>query len=727
MEPSLQRIEAVFTAALEIKDPEGRDALLDLECNGDIHLRNAVEELLGVHAGADRFFTQTSQAMQPPTTVINGRVFVDELEPEKPGACLGPYKLLQRLGEGGCGIVYMAAQEKPVRRRVALKIIKMGMDTKMVIGRFEGERHALAMMDHPNIARALDAGATQNGRPYFVMELVRGVRITDYCDQSEMDTRQRLELFIKVCHAIQHAHQKGVVHRDIKPSNILVTMHDGVPAPKVIDFGIAKATEGRLSDSTVFTGYEQVIGTPAYMSPEQAEMSGLDVDTRSDIYSLGVLLYELLAGRTPFETKELVKSGPEGIRRTLREREPQKPSAVITTMKGTALFKTARSRHVDPPKLISLLRGDLDWIVLRALEKDRTRRYQTANALAMDVQRFLDNEPISARPPSRFYRLQKLVRRNRGVFAAAAAVLVALLVGLSSSTWLFFQERAARQRAEIADQQHQAAFLISQGKLEEADEVIRKIPVPQPSLETEDVLRSLGTWHALQGRWFDAAERLGSLVKANQLDKSGTISSDLLLLGPTFIEGRDLKGYESFRRQAIARFDGTTDPVDAERVVKISLLLPIDTQTLKRLEPFAQTAESSLHIRGKKDHFEQIMISWRCLSLALMAYREGLASDAITWGEKANTKTPEVPARIATIHVINAMARHQLGQDVEARSELEQGRKMIEPQFAAGLKNGNGAEGWWYDWLFAQILLHEAQGMIDTIPPQIEAAPPHSA
>jgi len=722
MEPSLQRIEAVFTAALEVTDPTARGALLDRECSGDTDLRTAVEELLGVHAGADRFFTRTSNALKPPTT-ISTRSFLDQLEPEKPGTCLGPYKLLQRLGEGGCGVVYMAAQEKPVRRRVALKIIKMGMDTKMVIGRFEAERQALAMMDHPNIARALDAGATANGRPYFVMELVRGVKITDFCDQNEMDTRQRLELFIKVCHAIQHAHQKGVVHRDIKPSNILVTMHDNVPVPTVIDFGIAKATEGRLSDSTVFTAFEQVIGTPAYMSPEQAEMSGLDVDTRSDIYSLGVLLYELLAGRTPFETKELVQSGPEGIRRTLREREPQKPSAVVTTMKGTALFQTARFRHVDPPKLISLLRGDLDWIVLRALEKDRTRRYQTANALAMDVQRFLDNEPISARPPSRFYRLQKLVRRNRGVFAAGAAVLFALLAGLGSSTWLFFQERAAehqqkllRLKAEDGQRITQAAFLISQGKNEDADALVRKISTPKPSLETEGVLRDLGTWHALQGRWNDAAERFSSLLQSDQLDKSEMISSDALMLGPIFIEARNLKGYSEFRQQAITRFADTTDPIDAERIVKISLLLPADAQLLKDLEPFAQTAENSLQADDAKSHTEQIMTSWRCLSLSLLAYRRGLASSAIEWGERAETKTPQIQARAATVHVINAMAHHQLGQEDEARSELEQGRKMIEAEFAAGLKGKTWSEGYWFDWLFAHILLREADGLVLNTP-----------
>ena len=378
-----------------------------------------------------------------------GELQSDALTDEQIGSRVGRYKLLQKIGEGGCGTVYLAAQEEPVQRQVALKVIKLGMDTKSVIARFEAERQALAMMDHPNIARVLDAGATKTGRPFFVMELVRGTRITKYCDDNNLDTVQRLGLFIQICHAIQHAHQKGIIHRDIKPSNILVTLHDGVAVPKVIDFGIAKATEGRLTDNTLFTACEQFVGTPAYMSPEQAEISGLDIDTRSDIYSLGVLLYELLTGRTPFDTKMLMQSGLDAMRRTLREQEPQLPSTMITSLRRTELALAAVQRHAEPPELISELKGDLDWIVMKALEKDRNRRYETANGLAMDIQRYLNTEPVVARPPSRVYRLQKLVRRNRVVFAAGGAVALALLIGLGLSTWLFFREREAR-RQEVA-------------------------------------------------------------------------------------------------------------------------------------------------------------------------------------------------------------------------------------------------------------------------------------
>jgi serine/threonine protein kinase len=353
---------------------------------------------------------------------------------EAPQTVIGRFRLLENIGEGGFGAVFVAEQKYPIKRRVALKIIKLGMDTREVIARFEAERQALAMMDHPNIAKVYDAGATDTGRPYFAMELVRGIKITEYCDQHKLSTRQRLDLFVQVCHAIQHAHQKGVIHRDIKPSNILVTLHDGVPVPKVIDFGIAKATQGDLTDKTIYTQYQQFIGTPAYMSPEQAEMSGLDVDTRSDIYSLGVLLYELLTGRTPFDGTDLMSMGLDAMRKAIREKEPTKPSTKLATLKGEELSSTAARHSTDAPKLIHLLRGDLDWIVMKCLEKDRTRRFETANGLAADIQRHLNNEPVGARPPSRWYRLQKSFRRNKLAFVAGTAILAALILGVIGTT-----------------------------------------------------------------------------------------------------------------------------------------------------------------------------------------------------------------------------------------------------------------------------------------------------
>src|SRR6266404_2028556 len=437
--------ETIFAAALALP-PEQRTACLDQACGGDADLRQRVEVLLNSHA-AGAFLEEPAAPVAAHTLRISPPVS------ERPGDRIGRYKLLQQIGEGGCGVVYMAEQEEPVRRRVAFKVIKLGMDTKQVLARFDAERQALALMDHPNIAKVLDGGATETGRPYFVMELVKGIPITRYCDESRLDTRQRLDLFIQVCQAIQHAHQKGIIHRDVKPSNILVADHDGVPVPKVIDFGIAKATAGQtLTDKTLFTAFEQFIGTPAYMSPEQAKLSGLDIDTRSDIYSLGVLLYELLTGKTPFDAKDLLRAGLDEIRRVIREQEPARPSTRLSAMLEGELTTSAKHRQIDAPKLVHLLRGDLDWIVMKCLEKDRGRRYETANGLARDVERFLADEPVAACPPSKLYRFQKLVRRNKGVFAAAGAVVATLIIGLGLSTWQFLEKSRAYRLTLLAEQ-----------------------------------------------------------------------------------------------------------------------------------------------------------------------------------------------------------------------------------------------------------------------------------
>jgi tetratricopeptide (TPR) repeat protein len=458
IEPSEREVR-VFSAARQLPLDQ-RQAYLDETCAEDATLRQRVEDLLQASEEVGTFLQAPAvAAKRTGEAAVSQNLSHGIPKPlEKIPERIGRYKLLQPIGHGGCGVVYMAEQEEPVRRRVALKVIKLGMDTKSVIARFEAERQALALMDHPNIAKVLDAGATETGRPYFVMELVRGIRITDFCDQNKLSMRQRLDLFVQVCQAVQHAHQKGVIHRDLKPSNILVTSRDGVPVPKVIDFGIAKATTDQpLTDKTLFTSFEQFIGTPAYMSPEQAEMSELGTDTRSDIYSLGVLLYELLTGHTPFDPKDLLKVGLEAMRQTIREKEPVWPSTRLSTLVDGELATIANRRQTDAPKLIHLVRGDLDWIVMKCLEKDRARRYETANGLAMDLQRYLADEPIVARPPGNFYRFQKLVRRNKLAFAAAAGVSVALILGLAVSTSLLIKEWRARQRANAAEQKAQTA------------------------------------------------------------------------------------------------------------------------------------------------------------------------------------------------------------------------------------------------------------------------------
>jgi serine/threonine protein kinase/tetratricopeptide (TPR) repeat protein len=730
--------ETLFDAARNLAGTTARRAFLDQACADAPDLRARIEALLEAEAEAENFFADAVRFDLPPS---NGPAESGD-NPDREfssteglGTRISHYKLLQKIGEGGGGVVYMAEQEEPVRRRVALKIIKLGMDTKNVIARFEAERQALAMMDHANIARVFDAGATETGRPYFVMELVRGVKITEYCDQNNLDTRQRLDLFIQICHAIQHAHQKGIIHRDIKPSNVLVTLHDGVPVPKVIDFGIAKAIEVRLTDKTLFTAYEQIVGTPAYMSPEQAEMSGLDVDTRSDIYSLGVLLYELLTGRTPFDPKKLLQHGLDEMRRTLREQEPQRPSTMVTTLQGTELTTTAEHRHAEPPKLISLLRGDLDWIVMKALEKDRRRRYETANGLAMDIQRYLSSEPVAARPPSRLYRFQKLVRRNKIVFAAGGAVMVALIIGLSVSTWLFLMEKAARQRAVTAEQQAelaraneaqlrrlaetrekitQATVLLNEEKFDDADKLMSQISITQPTVEGAAVFRSLGEYHALQNQWKEANERFNVLLQINQLDSWDVCTLDYLECGPVLIELGDTNGYERFRQAAVARFNGDNHPF-ADRIIKISLLLPADKKLMKTLESLAgETTQSfSTNTDVSTDIF---LAAWRSVSLALMEYRRGNYAKAADLCQQCLNYPEYIAPRTATARVILAMSEWKLGKTDEARSELAQAREIIENKFKSQLDRGGPMQGFWFDWTFARILLDEATALIQGNP-----------
>jgi serine/threonine protein kinase len=443
--------EALFNEALQQPTAAARQAFLDAECSSDAALRTRLQRLLESHFAGRGFLEGDSSATDRPGLGGVGPL----LSREEPGTRIGHYTLIKTLGEGGFGVVYAAEQSAPVRRQVALKIIKPGMDTRQVVARFEAERQALALMDHPHIAKVFDAGATEQGRPYFVMELVRGVRITEYCDAHALTPRQRIDLFIQVCQAIQHAHQKGIIHRDIKPSNILIVHNDppGSPAPKIIDFGIAKATQGGQTDDAAYTRVHQFIGTPAYTSPEQAEAGAASVDTRSDIYSLGVLLYELLTGHTPFDGRELASLRTDALRQALLQREPAPPSTKVATLRGEARTTAARQRALDPPHLIRQLRGDLDWIVLKCLEKDRTRRYETANGLAADLKRYLRYEPVTACPPSTGYRLRKTIRRHRAAFAASAAVVAALVLGLAASIGQAFRATraeglAARQLAE---------------------------------------------------------------------------------------------------------------------------------------------------------------------------------------------------------------------------------------------------------------------------------------
>ncbi len=470
-----QSIDQIFWDAGQIPCGDGRNAYLERACAGDAELRRRVEQLLQARSQAEHFLDRPAADLFATAEGVSVR--------ESPGTVIGPFKLLEQIGEGGFGVVFMAEQQQPIRRKVALKILKPGMDTRQVVARFEAERQALALMDHPNIAHILDGGETASGRPYFVMELVRGLPITDYCDQESLTARERLQLFVSVCQAVQHAHQKGIIHRDLKPSNVQVTLHDGTPVVKVIDFGIAKALGQQLTDKTLHTGFAQMIGTPLYMSPEQAALSGLDVDTRGDIYSLGVLLYELLTGTTPFSKERLGAVGYDELRRIIREEEPPRPSTRISTL-GQAATTMSAQRKSDPKRLCQVFRGELDWIVLKALEKDRDRRYETASAFTADVERYLHDEPVQAHPPSAWYRFRKFARRRKATLAVVAGACL-LLVLLALSNVQMQRERARVETARGAEaQQRQRAEANLELALEALDESSSSRPRPRSPRET---------------------------------------------------------------------------------------------------------------------------------------------------------------------------------------------------------------------------------------------------
>jgi eukaryotic-like serine/threonine-protein kinase len=476
------RVRKLFEQAIDIADLEERQGFLRGSCGSNGKLLRRVTELLAAHEGAGRFLPADSPDNADPGSPV-----------EMPGTPIGHYRLLEQLGEGGFGVVWKADQTEPVKRKVALKILKLGMDSKQVVARFELERQALALMDHPSIAKVFDAGATNAGRPYFVMELVSGIPITEYCDRNRLSVRDRLELFIQVCRAVQHAHQKGIIHRDLKPSNILVVVSDsGSPGvPKVIDFGVAKATQQELTEKTLFTQFHHFIGTPSYMSPEQAQMTSADVDTRSDIYSLGVLLYELLTGQTPFSSKELLASGLEEMCRIIREKEPPRPSTRLRLSETRAAPQNSAKRSA-PRTPHPAIDPDLDWIVMKCLEKDRSRRYETANGLAADLERYLNDEPVVARPPTAMYRFRKLARRNRmALTVSAAGALVLIVASVVSLQQAYLARRAAREAREQRETAEAVKNFLVQQLLGGANAFTEPVPDPNKRPTVERVAREL--------------------------------------------------------------------------------------------------------------------------------------------------------------------------------------------------------------------------------------------
>jgi serine/threonine protein kinase len=728
----LKQIEkTLFEGARDLRDPEVREAFLAQSCHGNPTLRARLERLLDAQSDAESFFDinilQAVSGDQPEGE--DAPPLRDESAPEPESdsvddanAWIGRYRLVRRLGDGGCGVVYAAEQQEPVQREVALKVIRLGMNTERVIARFDIERRALALMNHPNIAHVLDAGATKSGMPYFVMELVPGTKITQYSDENHLSIAERLELFIQVCLAIQHAHQKGVLHLDIKPSNVLITQKDGAPAPKVIDFGIGKAIEGPLADGSALIISDQFIGTPAYMSPEQASSAEVDIDTRSDIYSLGALLYELLAGRPPFDAVQLMESGVDEMRRVLQEQEPPSPSALLRSLNGQKgqdgqeLAAIAGRRRCKPAALIGALSGDLDWIVKQAMAKDRQLRYATANGLAADVRRYLQNLPVSAHPAGRIYALRKLVRRNRLAFLSAAVVALTLISGLSTSTWLFFREREARRHearllaeAQDAERLSRAVFLTRERDFDAADKLLKEIktPLTTPSMDAVSAYRTIGNQFAQQGRWREAADHFSVLLQIDGMDFWKSVATDYISCGDVLVESGNFAGYISFCQSAIAEFPKTQNLEGQQTMLKSCLLMPADKNLIHQLRPFGDNLEKHF---GELD--PKLQATWSAIALSLWHYRTGDYDGAIKLAQRGYNKSDTITAHNATIRLIIAMALAQQGQIQPARLQLDAARDTIDARFRGVPGVGDGRLGYWYDWVFAHVLLREAVALI---------------
>ncbi|MBB5353606.1 hypothetical protein HNR46_003867 [Haloferula luteola] len=714
---------AIFEAALQVSDRRQRAEFLDRVFRGDPAGRQAMEDLLGMAGSSAAFFLEGKLR-----TAELAREVIDEApddwqsqpdpvaaKGEQVGETIGRYRLVRKIGEGGCGEIFEAHQSGMVRP-VALKIIRRGMDTESVVSRFEAERHALELMEHPNIARVIDAGRTPRGRPYFAMELVRGTKITSFCDAQGLGIRDRIELFLKVCQAIQHAHQKGIVHRDIKPSNILVENVDGASVPKVIDFGIAKAMEGGLRVRKEITVFDQFLGTPAYMSPEQIDMGGMDVDTRADIYSLGALLYELLAGCPPFDTDELLEAGITEMRRVLIEENPPLPSERVTAGEGP------RWQGVTPSareKWANQIRRELDWIVFKSMEKERNRRYLTVNSLTMDLRRFLNNEPVIARKPSRRYLMRKFFQRNRIACLLSGAVLVSLIAGFGTTTVLYLREREAmaeqarlKRKTQARANVSRAAILLSEGSVEEADRLLRTNPLEtiDASPEAAEVFRALGRWNAIFSRWQQAAHCFHLMNDANRLGDKVRMAEevDLLMAAPAYLEAGDRDAYREFRADVLERFVPAQNSLQAEHLLKVCLLLPADDEIIRRLESTVDACRAGHPTRSGIHGFPD----WNALSLSLFYLRKSDLSRAVREAETCLSYPDRAGSRVAAARCVLAMSYYRMGLPDQAHQHLDEARSDLHWVESQIDESGFPPIGTWFAWSVVRILVREAEGMM---------------
>lgn len=764
MKSEMPTEKSIFLNALDIESPSERARFIEVACRGNPELLAPVAELLREHEREDN---PIDKPIASGGLLRLGSMDETELRSSQdgqahhtPGTTIGAYTLMEQIGEGGFGLVYVADQREPFRRRVALKIIKPGMESREVLARFAAERQAIAMMDHPNIARVFDAGVTESAQPYFVMELVRGVPLATFCDRHKLDMSERLKIFVTICHAVQHAHQKGIIHRDLKPSNILVTMQDGQPLAKVIDFGVAKAIGQSLTGKTIYTRFASMVGTPSYMSPEQAEMSVGDIDTRSDIYSLGVLLYELLTGSTPFTAERLQSVGFDELRRIIREEEPPRPSTRLSTLNNELASTVAINRRLDPVKLASSLKRDLDWIVMKALDKDRNRRYSTAGALAQDVSRFLMDQPVEARPPSTWYRFSKFARRNKVAISTATMVAGALVVGTAMSLWQALVAVRERDEKDVALQQARAA----EGVANEARLELEKFT---ERLNSSTIMLASGRAYADAARWVDAYEayteatqelpkyflvwlergrlnaklgrwkaaaadfawamRIGCPVEQTELSGvpqllffAGESTAYELLFEQLRRTEEDDPYAVAIRGQLVGEMPASLAAVLAERVERMLSESHAGEGLQRRGESNEEKSNSrSPHAFAKRQHKYLDMLYGANLYVAGWAHvRAGNYEKAIQRLEESN-KANWFGRGIA--HPLLAIAHHKMGRAEDALRSFEQSQALLDRLLDDSVSRSKGSPSIpWIDWIEFLLNHREASIIVKGHTPAIE-------